>query len=136
MFGTVYPGEPPTVTLSGLGLLTRSEWLRSQHVRPALTLDVFVIMPNHLHAIVWLDGSCSAKAPEATRCFRRAPQSLGSVIAGFKASVRRCARDAGIAASDVFWQRNYFERAIQDNRELDVFRKYIEVNPRRWLLRL
>jgi REP element-mobilizing transposase RayT len=30
------------------------------------------------------------------------------------------------------WQRNYFERVIRNERELDGLRAYIEANPLRW----
>ena len=37
-----------------LGRLVEEEWLRSPTLRPGLTLDAFVLMPNHVHAVVWL----------------------------------------------------------------------------------
>ncbi len=30
------------------------------------------------------------------------------------------------------WQRNYYERVIRDERELEVIRVYIQDNPGRW----
>jgi REP element-mobilizing transposase RayT len=30
------------------------------------------------------------------------------------------------------WQRNYYERVIRDDRELDAIRQYIADNPAKW----
>jgi len=30
------------------------------------------------------------------------------------------------------WQRNYYEHIIRNERELEVYRKYIEKNPAKW----
>ena len=60
LFGEVVAGE---VRLSALGMIVREEWMRSGEIRKELRLykDEFVIMPNHVHGIVWIigaDGNC------------------------------------------------------------------------------
>lgn len=40
------------VILSDFGKIVNEEWLRSFEIRKELTCDVYVIMPNHIHAIV------------------------------------------------------------------------------------
>ena len=32
-----------------------------------------------------------------------------------------------------FWQRNYYERVIRDDRELEAVYDYIDTNPANWL---
>ncbi len=32
------------------------------------------------------------------------------------------------------WQRNYYERVVRSEAELDAMRKYIDENPLRWAL--
>ena len=39
--------------LSSIGEIVKDERLRSRVLRGQISLDVWVIMPNHLHAIVW-----------------------------------------------------------------------------------
>ena len=41
--------------LSDFGSIVHDEWLKSFEIRQELYLDEYVIMPNHLHAIVVLD---------------------------------------------------------------------------------
>lgn len=40
------------VRLSVLGDIAREEWERTPVIRPGVVLDAFVVMPNHLHAVV------------------------------------------------------------------------------------
>jgi hypothetical protein len=36
--------------------------------------------------------------------------------------------------SGPFWQRNYHEHVIRNDRELDKIREYVATNPLRWAL--
>ena len=51
LFGQVVEGE---MRLSEGGLIAEHEWVRSCEMRREVELDEFVIMPNHLHAIVFI----------------------------------------------------------------------------------
>ena len=63
---------------------------------------------------------------------RRAPRSLGSFIAGFKASVTsRAKRELNMTG---IWQRNYYDHIIRNDRELNNIRWYILNNPLNWQL--
>jgi putative transposase len=136
IFGTVAGTDPPVVQRSPLGDLIHSELLRSSELRPGLTLDTCIVMSNHLHAILWLASNAAASIPFADeRRFARLPGSLASVVAGFKAALSKRARQARLAEGQV-WQRNYFERVIRNDSELDALRKYIDENPRRWILKV
>jgi REP element-mobilizing transposase RayT len=79
-----------------------------------VVLDVFVVMPNHVHAIVGIDR-------------RRRPPPLPAVVGAFKARASR-------AADRALWQRGYHDRIVRDETELAALREYIETNPLRWAL--
>jgi REP element-mobilizing transposase RayT len=53
IFGAVVNGM---INLSRLGQIVQEEWMRSAEIRKEIRLyeDEFVVMPNHLHGIVWL----------------------------------------------------------------------------------
>jgi REP element-mobilizing transposase RayT len=53
LFGNVRQGE---MVLNGYGQVAQDEWRRSADLRAELTLDAFVVMPNHIHGIVFIDG--------------------------------------------------------------------------------
>ena len=119
-----------TIDLSVVGEIIRSEWERTGELRPDITLDEFVIMPDHFHAILFISeilqvpGPAIAEPVAAHRSaqLRRAPRSLGAIIAGFKSAASRRARQS-------LWQRNYYDRVIRDEEELNRIRNYITYNP-------
>ena len=51
-------------------------------------------------------------------------------MAGFKSSVTKWMRDE--LNETGIWQRNYYERIIRNEKELNAIRNYIEANPRNW----
>src|SRR4030065_1550792 len=59
LFGDLIDGE---MQCSALGKIAHDEWMRSIGIRKEITLheDEFVIMPNHLHGIVWIVGLVGA----------------------------------------------------------------------------
>ena len=70
--------------------------------------------------------------PQPVLSLRRVPRSLGSFIAGFKASVTsRAGRELNMTG---IWQRNYYEHIIRNERELHNIARYIRDNPLNWQL--
>ena len=43
------------MVLSDFGKIIESEWLKSFEIRDELLLNEFIMMPNHLHAIIILE---------------------------------------------------------------------------------
>jgi REP element-mobilizing transposase RayT len=63
--------------------------------------------------------------------------ALGDIVGAFKSITTnvyiRGVREGGWLPFDRrVWQRNYHERAIRNERELDAIRQYIVHNPARW----
>ena len=101
-------------------------WLRDQY--PYVSLDVWVVMPNHLHGIiVLLDDAVGARhdAP-----LRRKP--LGQLVGAFKTTCTKKINQLQGTPSAKFWQRNYYEHIVRDERDMARIRQYIIDNPRRW----
>ena len=125
--------------LNSFGEIARDEWARSEVVRPEIQLDAFTVMPNHIHAIVWIRDTVGAQgltplrdAPLPRRVPYRQPRSLGALIGGFKSSVSKRINEMRRTPGTPVWQRNYWERIIRDDDELDRIREYIAENPSRW----
>ena len=60
------------------------------------------------------------------------PKSLSSLMAGFQSPVTsKINQLRGTPKQDV-WQRNYFDRIIRNDKELNRIRKYIIENPMKW----
>lgn len=99
---------------------------------PHVLLDAFVVMPNHVHGILHLQdepGSATAVAPASAVL----PGSLSAIVRSFKAATtKRSIALAGLTGS--IWQRNYHDRIVTDQRDLDRIRGYIANNPANWRL--
>lgn len=53
-FGQIINAE---MQLSAYGVLVAAEWERTATMRPHVTLDAFVVMPNHFHALVLFEDA-------------------------------------------------------------------------------
>ena len=90
-------------------------------------------MPNHVHAILALVGAGLRPAlPGAPEPSKSSTLTIPSIVGAFKTfSARRINQARGVTGIPV-WQRNYFERVIRSDSELDDTRAYILENPVRW----
>jgi REP element-mobilizing transposase RayT len=133
IFGRVHDGG---VQLNRLARIVEDQWTISVQLRRYLDLDAYVIMPNHMHAVVaFLDQR--GDEPRVEMGARSAPlrgmqpRSLSSFIAGFKASCTRSTREMLPGFRLPVWQRNYYEHVVRDERDLERIRGYIAANPAR-----
>lgn len=164
------------VELSDFGKIVEQEWFKSFEIRDELILHQFVIMPNHLHAIVEIrdekrgdlnDNDISvgdANAGNAShvdthgrvylpiingRVFPiikrnapiRLPKSISSFMGGFKSAVNSKIDDFIDAhhldipkynRNNHFFQPNYHDHIIRNNREYINISNYIINNPSNW----
>jgi REP element-mobilizing transposase RayT len=146
-FGEVVNGE---MILNVFGKIVEEEWLKSFQMRKELFLDCWVIMPNHLHAIVKIDSPFgdvvfhdenNCKSVVKKNQPMRAKQSISSFIAGFK-SATTCRIDDYIDLYDLslpkfnrrnkLWHHNYYDVIIKSEEELYQKRRYIDENPQKW----
>ncbi len=126
-----------SVSLSRLGEIVKREWLKTPEVRPGVILDVFEVMPNHMHAILFVPPLSSdfqtrmkiwSKPPRSP--FVRQRRSLSSLVSGFKGAVTRAARDE-LSIGPV-WQDNFDEHVIRGPMDLARIQRYIVENPANW----
>lgn len=152
LFGTV--SSAGELSINEFGWMVRREWLRTGFVRPELELDSYVVMPNHLHALVGVRaGLPVAAAPLpaptieaiATAAVRHrvaepavslAPASphrvLGAAVAGFKAMCTVQINHRRGRPGAPVWQRGFVERVIRSDAELEAARRHVAGNPERW----
>ncbi len=135
LFGEIVAGA---LTLSPGGEIVKQEWLKSEVIRKEITLDEFIVMPNHLHAIVWINNPPEFASKETERSSNDLiciiPRSLGSMMIGFKSSATsRLNRMRNTPGCSV-WQRSYHDHIIRNAQELQAIRAYIQNNPLNWQL--
>jgi putative transposase len=92
-----------------------------------VALDDFVIMPDHIHLIIWINAQ-----------IKRSP-SLDKIMDAYKSLTSvdwlRLMKARGQARPGLLWQRNYYEHIVRDEFELEQARLYVRNNPGRWVLR-
>jgi len=129
-FGDILDDE---IRLSWVGRIVEEEWNRIPSLRPHVILDEWVVMPNHLHGIVILQGvSARASRRDAPTKAGLKPGSLGAIVNHFKSNCTKRIRAAG--SSTFAWQRGYYDHIIRDEIDRSRIRRYIRQNPLKWSL--
>ena len=134
LWGSVQAGK---ASLSGLGQIVAECWKDIPTHFPPVGVDIYCVMPNHLHGILMFSETCrgtTCRAPtgETERFSQPVSGSLPTVIRTFKAAVTKHVRRMTRISDFRVWQRGYYERVIRDERELELAREYIANNPLGW----
>ena len=90
---------------------------------PGVTVDASVVMPNHVHVLLFLTDGQRAALPEIVGWFKA--QTTNAYIRGVRAG-EYPPFDRHI------WQRGYYEHVVRNETDLYEIRKYIEENPLKW----
>ncbi len=136
--------------LSSLGAVVQSTWHKSPSHFENIQLDEFIVMPNHVHGILWIlpddskwdsDESINSfakvgaqHAAPLQRLPRVQPGSLSAIVRSFKSAATREAYRQNLNNGQPIWQRNYHEHILRDEEDLFLHRKYIQENPLKWAL--
>lgn len=59
-------------------------------------------------------------------------RSLGAIVGSIKSACTKRINELRGTPGLPAWQRNYHERVIRDDEELDILRNYILLNPVQW----
>ncbi|MBQ7939198.1 MAG: transposase [Clostridia bacterium] len=114
--------------LTQIGRVVERYLLSSQNI-PGVKIDQFVIMPDHIHAIICISSEKITGQKDGTS---RAPsptnEMLPHIISTFK---RLCNKAIG---ENVF-QRSYSDHVIRDREDYETRRRYIYENPLRWIIK-
>lgn len=133
IFGEVVAGE---MQLSPAGGIAESE-LRGLHLHyDNVQVDSLVVMPNHVHAIVMIDGDhCFSPNAKPSLSFSAgfvSPQagSLSAIIRSYKAGVTRRCGELGLARA--IWQARFHDHLLRGDAVISAVRDYIRDNPENW----
>ena len=150
-FGEICTG--PQMHLSPIGQYVYEQFINVKTHYPYAEIPLFVIMPDHIHAIVTIDGendtcrdvarnvstsahngSTSARNVSTgvnTQMANISPRknSLAVVIRGVKSSITKFANKNNIPFA---WQTRFHDRIIRNQDEFDKISDYIEKNVVNW----
>ena len=83
----------------------------------------FVVMPNHLHAIVRTGRDLSLHDSIKIK-------PLSQLVGAFKTTSSKKIHLLG--CSDFAWQRSFYDHILRDDESLEDVFDYIQTNPSRW----
>ena len=109
--------HPPKVQLTRLGELVEEAIREIPRRYEGISVDRFVIMPNHIHLILRIEKESGRPMVVPT---------VSRVIQQMKGAVTK-------RASGPVWQNKYYDHIIRDDYDYAVRYQYIESNPARWL---
>lgn len=137
-FGKIENGE---MRLNEMGQIAYNEWLKTPQLRLNVSLDVFVVMPNHLHGIIVINGRGELNSPspgssdgnirgEFDSPLRSPTNNIGAIVRGYKSAVTKQLNL--INTGGPVWQRNYYENIIRNAESYQRIANYIVNNPTKW----
>jgi putative transposase len=134
LFGEAVNGE---MRLNDWGQIATACWREIAYHFPAVELDVFVFMPNHMHGIVVLTNVGARHAvplPNTEQFGKPVSGSLPTIIRSFKSATTKRINEMRRTLGAPIWQRNYYEHIVRNEQELACIREYIATNSLHWAL--
>ena len=124
-FGRVENGK---MVLNKYGEITEKIWTKISIHFENITLDQYVIMPNHIHGIIVINDYVGNRhACSLHRQYHLIPVIVGS----YKSAASRMLRQ--IENGNWFrWQKSFHDHIIRNDASLRGVRQYIQDNPVNW----
>ena len=108
--GHALPGVPTDVRLSQYGEIAEQQLLKMATFYDGIRLEKYVIMPNHVHLLLCIDGTPGTACP-----------TVGQFVGTFKRFTKR-----------VEWQPRFYDHVIRDEADYLTKWQYIDDNPAKW----
>ncbi|HZU11349.1 MAG TPA: transposase [Chloroflexota bacterium] len=130
LLGSIVEGE---AHLSPAGAMVADVWGGLGDHYPGVSVDAYIVMPNHLHGILVLFDPVASRQPNQHGL------SLSTVIQRFKTYTAHLygpgVRTVGWPPyPGRLWQHRFHEHVIRNERDLEAIRTYIANNPLQWQL--
>jgi putative transposase len=147
LFGKIDNG---ILALNEYGEIVHNEWLKSEDIRKEINSIKFIVMPNHIHAIleiekpvgsygyttdICINEQCIAGDQERTyihTSLQSPSKTVGALIRGFKSSVTTKINTIRNTPQNPVWQSNYHDHIIRNQAEYLKIWQYIDTNPLKW----
>ena len=126
-FGQITEG---IMHLTDAGVMACNTWKMVPQSFPGTVLDEFVVMPNHIHALLTLRVPADHSLDGMV--------SLTGIVGWFKTQTTRryiggVKRDDWPRFDGQLWQRSFHDEIVRTERGMERLRLYIEGNPANWI---
>ena len=115
------PAETTAIEYTYLGEIAEKQLFLLADRYPYLTIDQYVIMPNHIHTILILNGERAGACPRPT---------LTDIVCTYKSLTTRECKKNGFR--EKLFQTSFYEHIIRSREDYEEIVKYIYENPIRW----
>lgn len=126
-------------------LAVESAWESLIDIFAHIELGEFVVMPNHIHGIIWItESGCYRLHPgtwkiDDTRRDGQLPvstitkfETLSNIVGAFKTTAATRINKLCGTIGQAVWQKSFYDRIVRDEDELERIHKYIQNNPVKW----
>lgn len=108
---------PEKVPLSKTGEIVRRHIIAIHQHYPAVLVDHYVIMPNHIHLLLVINADASGRSMIAP--------TISTVVKMLKDAVSK-------SVGHAIWQKSFFDHVIRNEKDYQRVWTYIENNPIKW----
>ncbi len=110
----------PRIQLTRIGKIVEKYILSTNNVK-GVSVGDFVIMPNHIHLILFIDEDGTPRASSPTR--------QTSVVSNCVSTLKRFVNKE---VGENIFQRSFYDRVIRNRDEYMEICNYITLNPENW----
>ena len=109
--------RPNNVPLTNLGMIARQSIEDIPNYYSAVSVDHFVIMPNHIHLLLQINTDADGRSMIAP--------TVSTVVRLMKGTV---SKQAGLSV----WQKGFYDHVIRNDHVYREIWNYIDGNPSKW----
>jgi len=142
LFGNLVDGK---VVLNGMGKIVEECWYDLPNHYSYITLDQFIVMPNHIHGIVIINNAAVetghivetglrpvSTTTTTTTTTTTKNHGLSEIVRALKSFSARKINKLRKTKNLLVWQSRFYDHIVRDEKSLNNIREYIMNNPLNW----
>ena len=115
------PAEASGMEYTSFGKIAEQQLLSLKDRYAYLSVDQYVIMPNHIHVVLILESEAAGASPRPT---------ITDIVCAYKSLTTRECKKNGFDGK--LFQTSFYEHIIRGREDYEEIVKYIYENPIRW----
>ena len=109
--------DRPNILLTQLGKIVERSIESIHEYYPGVTVDKYVIMPNHIHLLLQIHTDSDGRSMIAP--------TISTVVRHMKGAVTK-------GAGFTVWQKGFYDHIVRNEKDYQDIWQYIEGNPSKW----